>query len=73
MILFVAISGTPIMVRDRLVYEYLHQTYRASSYCLATLLASLPDTCVSVASCTSCHTRTRRRQRMHRLQRLWNC
>ena len=48
-ILFVAISGTPIMVRDRLVFEneYLNQTYRASTYCLATFLASLPYHLVS--------------------------
>ena len=48
-ILFVAISGTPIMVRDRLVFEneYLNQTYNAKTYCLAYFLASLPYQLVS--------------------------
>ena len=43
-ILFVAISGTPILVRDRLVFEneYLNGTYTAATFCMATFLASVP-------------------------------
>ena len=48
-ILFVAISGTPVMVRDRLVFEneYLNQTYRAKTYHAATFLAVLPYQLIS--------------------------
>ena len=48
-VLFVAISGTPVLVRDRLVFEneYLNQTYRASTYYLATFIAVLPYQLVS--------------------------
>ena len=43
-VLFVAISGVPILVRDRLTFdnEYLNGTYSAATFCTATFLASLP-------------------------------
>ena len=43
-ILFVSIGGTPIFVRDRLVFqnEHLNGSYRAWTFCLATFLASVP-------------------------------
>ena len=43
-VLFVAISGTPILIHDRLVFEneYLNQSYSAWTFCLANFIASLP-------------------------------
>ena len=43
-ILFVATFGTPLFVRDRLVFqnEHLNGLYKAWTFCLATFLASVP-------------------------------